>query len=63
MVANSKTDALTKGDLFRAWKKLRKRWDPRSREDKIDSLMKFIQLKMDNIQMTPQDWLTHMEKE
>ena len=39
-----------------------KRWDPNSRENKIDSLNKIIQLKMDNIQMKSQDWLAHMEK-
>ena len=49
MVANAKTDALSKGDLHLAWKKLERRWDPKSREDKIDSLMKFIRLKMENI--------------
>ena len=62
MVANAKTDALPKGDLHLAWKKLEKRWDLKSREDKIDSLTKFIQLKMENIQMKPQDWMAHMEK-
>ena len=46
MVANDKTDVLPKGDLHLAGKKLEKTWDPKSREDKIDSLMKFIQLKM-----------------
>ena len=62
MVANAKTDALPKGDLHLAWKKLEKRWDPKSREDKIDSLTKFIRLKMENIQMKPQDWMVHMER-
>ena len=55
MVANAKTEALPKGDLYMAWKKLEKRWDPKSREDKIDSLTKFIWLKMENIQMKPKD--------
>ena len=49
MVANAKTDALPKGDLCMAWKKLEKQWDPKSRDDKIDLLTNFIQLKMDNI--------------
>ena len=62
MVANAKTEALPKGDLHMAWKRLEKRWDPKSMEDKIDSLTKFLQLKMENIQMKPQDWLAHMEK-
>ena len=62
MVANAKTDALPKGDLHLAWKKLEKRWDPKSREDKIDSITKFIQLKMENMQMKPKDWMAHMER-
>ena len=62
MVANAKTDALPKGDLHLAWKKLEKMWDPKSREDKIDSLTKFIQLKKENIQMKLQDWMAHMER-
>ena len=62
MVANAKTDALPKGDMHLAWKKLEKRWDPKSREDKIDSITKFMQLKMENMQMKPKDWMTHMER-
>ena len=42
MVANAKTDALPKGDVHLAWKMLEKRWGPKSGEDKIDSLTKFI---------------------
>ena len=62
MVTNAKKDELPKEDLHLAWKKLEKRWDPKSREDKIDSLTKFIRLKMENIQMKPQDWMAHMER-
>ena len=62
MVANAKTDALPKGDLHLAWKKLKKRWDPKSREDKIDSITIFIRLKMENIQLKLQDWMAHMER-
>ena len=62
MVANAKTDALPKENLHLAWKRLEKRWDPKSREDKINSLMKFIRLKMENIQMKPHDWMAHMER-
>ena len=42
MVVNAKTEALPKGDQHMAWKKLEKRWDSKSREDKIYSLTKFI---------------------
>ena len=62
MVANAKTDALPKRDLHLAWKKLEKRWDPKSREDKIDSITKFSQLKMENTQMKPKEWMAHMER-
>ena len=50
MVANAKTDVLPKGDLHLTWKKLERRWDPKSREDKIDSLTKFIRLKMETFE-------------
>ena len=62
MIVNAKTDALPKGGYHLAWKKLEKRWDPKSREDKIDSLMTFIWVKMENIQIKPQDWMAHMER-
>ena len=53
MVANAKTDALPKEDLHLAWKKLERRWDPKSREDKIDSLTKFVRLKMETFELNP----------
>ena len=35
MVANAQTDELPIRDLHLAWMKLEKRWDPKSREDKL----------------------------
>ena len=62
MVANAKIKAQPKGDLNMPWKKLEKRWDLKSRENEIDSPTKFIQLKMENIRMKPQDWMACMER-
>ena len=62
MVANAKTDALPKGDLHLACKKLEKRWAPKSKEDNIDYLTKLIRLKMENIQMKPQHWMACMQR-
>ena len=62
MMGNSKTDSLPNGDSQMTRKKLEKRWNPKSREDKTDSLTKFLKLKMENIQKKPPDWLAHMEK-
>ena len=62
MVANAKIEALPNGDIYLAWKQLDLQWDPKSREDKIDSLTEFLRLKMDNIQMKSQDWMAQMER-
>ena len=40
----------------------RKRWDPKSREDRVDSLTKLMKLRLKDIHIKPQDWLAHMEK-
>ena len=64
MVANAKTQALPKAYLCMAWKKLENRWDPKSREDTIDSLSKFIQLnKWKHLNETPRLAGTYGEKE
>ena len=46
-----------------AWKKLEKRWDPKSREDKIDlTLNEVSQVKNGKYLDETQDWLAHLEK-
>ena len=35
IVENAISDALTKGDLKKAWERLERRWNPETREDKV----------------------------
>ena len=62
IVGNAKTDDFPSGNLQSAWKKLEKKWDPKSREDRVDSLTKFMKLMLEDIHIKPPDWLPHMEK-
>ena len=62
ILGNAKTEDLSSGDLQLAWIKLEKRWDHKSREDRVDSLTKFTKLKLEDSHIKPQDWLDNMEK-
>ena len=55
IVGNAKSNDLPSGDLQLAWKKLEKRQDPKSREDKADLLMKVLTLRMEHANIKPQD--------
>ena len=55
IVGNAKSNDLPSGDLQLAWKKLEKRRDPKSREDKADLLMKVLTLRMEHANIKPQD--------
>ena len=35
IVENATSDKLTKGDLRKAWARLKRRWNPKTREDKV----------------------------
>ena len=59
IVENSTSDKLTKGDLKKAWGRLERRWNPKTREDKVQFYTKFLQYKLENV---PMDWLAFMEK-
>ena len=63
MVSNTKTDALPQRGLYLAWKKLEKRRYLKSREDKIDSLAKFIQQDEKHLNETPRLDGTYGKKE
>ena len=43
IVGNAKSNSLPSGDLQLAWKKVEKRWDPKTREDKVDLLAKYYE--------------------
>ena len=62
IVENSTSDKLTKGDLKKAWGRLERRWNPKTREDKVQFYTKFLHYKLENVKQRPMDWLAFMEK-
>ena len=62
IVENATSDELTKGDLRKAWGRLERRWNPKTREDKVEVYTKFLNYKLENTRQRPMDWLTFMEK-
>ena len=62
IVENATSDELTKGDLKKAWERLERRWNPKTREDKVEVNTKFLNYKLENTRQRPMDWLTFMEK-
>ena len=62
IVENSTSDKLSKGDLKKAWGRLERRWNPKTREDKVQFYTKFLNYKLENVKQRPIDWLAFMEK-
>ena len=62
IVENSTSDKLSKGDLKKAWGRLERRWNPKTREDKVQFYTKFLNYKLENVKQRPMDWLAFMEK-
>ena len=62
IVENSTSDKLTKGDLKKAWGRLERCWNPKTREDKVQFHTKFLHYKLENVKQRPMDWLAFMEK-
>ena len=62
IVENAVSEELTKVDLKKAWERLEKRWNPKTREDKVDVYTKFLNYKLENTRQRPMDWITFMEK-
>ena len=62
IVENATSDGLTKGDLKTAWERLERRWNLKTREDKVEVYTKFLNYKLENTRQKPMDWLTFMEK-
>ena len=61
IVENSTSDKLMKGDLKKAWGRLERRWNPKTREDKVQFYTKFLHYKLENVKQKPMDWLAFME--
>ena len=62
IVENSTSDKLTKGDLKKAWGRLERHWNPKTREDIVQFYTKFLHYKLENVKQRPMDWLAFMEK-
>ena len=62
IVESAISDELTKGDLKKAWERLERRWNPKTREDKVEVYTRFLNYKLENTRQRPMDWITFMEK-
>ena len=62
IVENAVSEELTKGDLKKAWGRLERRWNLKTREDKVEVYTKFLNYKLENIRQRPMDWIAFMEK-
>ena len=62
IVENSTSDKLMRGDLRKAWGRLERHWNPKTREDKVQFYTKFLHYKLENVNQRPMDWLAFMEK-
>ena len=62
IVENSTSDKLTKGDLRKAWGRLKRCWNPKTREDKVEFYTKFLNYKLENVRQRPMDWLAFLER-
>ena len=62
IVENATSDKLSKGDLRKAWGRLERRWNLKTREDKVEVYTKFLNYKLENTRQKPMDWLAFLEK-
>ena len=62
IVENSTSDKLMRGDLKKAWGRLERCWNPKTREDKVQFYTKFLHYKLENVKQRPMDWQAFMEK-
>ena len=62
IVENAISEELTKGDLKEAWERLERRWNPKTREDKVEIYTKFLNYKLENMRQRPMDWITFMKR-
>ena len=62
IVENATSDELTNGDLKKAWERLERRWNLKTREEEVEVYTKFLNYKLENTRQRPMDWVTFMEK-
>ena len=61
IVKNAVSNELAKGDLKKAWERLERRWNLKTREDKVEVYTRFLNYKLENTRQRPTDWITFME--
>ena len=61
IVENVTSDKLSKGDLRKAWGRLERRWNLKTREDKVEVYTKFLNYMLENTRQKPMDWLAFLE--
>ena len=59
---NAVSEELPSGDLKKAWERLERRWNPKTREDKVEVYTKFLNYKLENTRQRPMDWIAFLEK-
>ena len=62
IVENAVSEELTKGDLKKAWESLERRWNLKTREDKVEVYTRFLNYKLEHTRQKTMDWITFMEK-
>ena len=62
IVENAVSEELPSGDLKKAWERLERRWNPKTREDKVEVYTKFLNYKLENTRQRPMDWIAFLEK-
>ena len=62
IVENATSDKLSKGDLRKAWGRVDRRWNPKTREDKVEVYTKFLNYRLENTRQKAMDWLAFLEK-
>ena len=56
IVENAISNELTKGDLKKAWERLERRWNLKTREDKVEVYTRFLNYKLENTRQRPPSW-------
>ena len=62
VVQNAASEELPSGDMKKAWERLERRWNTKTREDKVEVYTKFLNYKLENTRQRPMDWIAFMEK-
>ena len=55
IVENAISNELTKGDLKKAWERLERRWNLKTREDKVEVYTRFLNYKLENTRQRPME--------